>query len=205
VAKRRIDPEFEMPAGATPIDADEIQGLLIDTITNQAELNFAEQQSIIESSKWIFEKNHKNILSDQFFKSLHKKMFQSVWTWAGVHRKTNKNIGVEFYEIATEIKKLCDDCEYWIEHKTYVWTEIAARFHHKVVWIHPFANGNGRFARILTDILLKKHNQAALSWGRNTYSEDDFSAESKLRAEYILSLREGDAKKFQRLIEFIRS
>lgn len=205
MAKRKIEPHFEMPEGATPLDPDEIQGLLIDTITTQGELNFAEQQSIIESSKWIFETNHKSILTDQFFKNLHKKMFQSVWAWAGKHRKANKNIGVEPHNISTEIKKLCDDCEYWIENKTYDWNEIAARFHHKVVWIHPFANGNGRFSRILTDILLKKYKQPPLSWGRNTFSKDDFSSESKLRTEYILSLRDADNKKFQKLIQFIQS
>ena len=194
-----------MPEGATKLDPDKIQGLLIDTISTQAELNFAEQQSIIESSKWIFETNHKNILNDQFFKNLHRKMFESVWRWAGKHRTTSKNIGVEPYKISTEIKKLCDDCEYWIENQTYDWNEIAARFHHKVVWIHPFANGNGRFSRILTDILLKKYQQPSLTWGRNTYSKDDFSSESVLRTEYILSLREADNKKFQKLIHFIRS
>ncbi len=205
MAKRKISPSLEMPEGATKLDPDEIQGLLIDTISTQAELNFAEQQSIIESSKWIFETTHKNILTEQFFKNLHKKMFQSVWRWAGKHRTTNKNIGVEPYKISIEIKKLCDDCEYWNENKTYDWNEIAARFHHKVVWIHPFANGNGRFSRILTDILLKKYNQTPLTWGRNTYSKDDFANESQLRTEYILSLRDADNKRFQKLIHFIRS
>lgn len=205
MAKRKINPSFEMPEGATPLDPDEIQGLLIDTISTQAELNFAEQQSIIESSKWIFEINHKNILTDQFFKNLHKKMFQSVWRWAGKYRTTNKNIGVDRNMIPVEIKKLCDDCEYWIENKTYDWDEIAARFHHKVVWIHPFANGNGRFSRILTDILLKKYQQSALTWGRNSYAKDDFATESDLRREYISSLREADNKKFQKLMQFITS
>jgi Fic-DOC domain mobile mystery protein B len=205
MAKSKISPSFELSDGATPLDPNEIQGLLIDTITTQAELNFTEQQSIIESSEWIFETNHKNILTDQFFRKLHKKMFQSVWAWAGVHRKTNKNIGVESYEIATEIKKLCDDCEYWIQQKSFDWTEIAARFHHRLVWIHPFANGNGRFSRILTDMLLRKHKQTPLTWGRNTYSKDDFATESNLRKEYILSLREADNKKFQRLIHFVRN
>ena len=203
MAKRKIEPHFDMPEGATPLDLDEIQGLLIDTITTQGELNFAEQQSLIESSKWIFETNHKNILTDQFFKNLHKKMFQSVWAWAGKYRTTNKNIGVEPYKISTEIKNLCDDCEYWIENKTYEWVEIAARFHHKVVWIHPYANGNGRFSRILTDILLKKHRQPKLTWGQITYTQNDFSTESCLRTEYILSLREADQKKYKKLMAFM--
>lgn len=205
IAKEKLTSHFETPSGATPLNADELKGLLIDTISTQAELNFAEQQSIIESSKWIYSTNHKNILSDIFFRKLHRKMFESIWDWAGIYRASEKNIGIEPYKIAGEIKKLCDDCEYWIKHNTFDWPELAARFHHKVVWIHPFANGNGRFARILTDILLKEHRQLLLSWGRNTFNGDDFMSESKLRAEYIASLREADNKKFQRLIEFIKS
>ena len=203
MAKRKVN--FKTPEGATPLDADEIQGLLIDTISTQAELNFAEQQSIIESSKWIFETNHRNLLTDQFFQKLHKKMFQSVWNWAGKYRTTNKNIGVDYHNISIEIKKLCDDCQYWIEHESYDWTELAARFHHRLVWIHPFANGNGRFSRILTDILLRRHQQLSLTWGRNTYPKDDLTDESNLRTEYILSLHEADNRRFQKLIHFIRS
>ena len=166
--------------GATALDPDEIEGLRIDSISTQAELNFAEQQSILDSSEWIFSKHHKNILNEQFFKRLHKKMFQSVWKWSGSFRKSNKNIGVEPHLIAVEIKKLCEDCQYWIEHQSYDWDEIAARFHHKVVWIHPFPNGNGRFSRILTDILLKKHNQPKLSWGKLKFPDDDLATESSL-------------------------
>ena len=132
-------------------------------------------------------------------------MFQSVWNWAGKYRTTNKNIGVDPYKISIEIKKLCDDCDYWIQNNTYDWNEIAARFHHKVVWIHPFANGNGRFSRILTDILLKRYQQTPLTWGRTAYPKDDFTDESNLRTEYILSLREADRKQYQKLIHFIRS
>jgi len=205
MAKIKNELKFEMPAGATPLDPDEVQGLLLETVTTQGELNFAEQQSILESSKWIFERNHKDILSERFFKKLHQKMFESIWAWAGKFRTTNKNIGVDPHKISTEIKLLCENCQYWTQHQSYDWPETAARFHHKLVWIHPFANGNGRFSRILTDILLKHHKQEPLSWGRKTFSKDDFSNDSDLRLEYISSLREADHKKFDRLIRFIHN
>ncbi len=96
-----------MPEGVSPLDHYEMQRILIDPISTQAKINFAEQQSINESSNWIFQTNHNNILTDQFLKS-----FQSVWVWAGKYRMTNKNNGVESYKILTEIKNLCDDCEY---------------------------------------------------------------------------------------------
>lgn len=204
MAKRKITGNFIEPEGATKLDPDEMDGLLIDSVSTQSELNFAEQQSILNSSEWIFKKNHKDILNGKFFKTLHKKMFESVWKWSGTFRKTNKNIGVEPHSIAVEIKKLCDDCKYWIEHQSYDWDELSARFHHKVVWIHPFPNGNGRFSRILTDLLRKAHGHPKLTWGQNTFVKNDFSTESQLRAEYILSLKEADQKKIKRLIEFIK-
>lgn len=205
MAKRKVTGSFETPAGATKLDLDEMSGLLIDSISTHFELNFAEQQSILDSSQWIFDRNHKDILNEQFFKKLHRRMFQSVWKWAGSLRTTNKNIGVDPHTIAVEIKKLCDDCQYWIDHESYEWNELAARFHHRIVWIHPFPNGNGRFSRVLTDLLMKKYGQQKLSWGQKTFAKDDFSTESQLRTEYILSLREADNKKLQRLINFIQS
>ncbi len=186
--------KLQYPEGATPLDLDEIEGLLIDTITTQAELNTAEQESILSESKWIYEKNHKDVLSDKFFKTLHKKMFKNVWKWAGQYRKSGKSIGVMWDQVPVEIKKLCDDTKYWIDNKTLNWDETAARFHHRVVWIHPFPNGNGRFGRIITDLLMKEYKQEQFSWGQTlSQNMNDFAIESQLRNEYISSLRDRSA------------
>jgi len=40
------------------------------------------------------------------------------------------------------------------------------RFHHQLVSkIHPFANGNGRHARMITDVIAVKNGQEEFSWG----------------------------------------
>jgi fido (protein-threonine AMPylation protein) len=42
---------------------------------------------------------------------------------------------------------------YWLERGTYPLDEIAARFHHRLVAIHPFPNGKGRHGRLMADLL----------------------------------------------------
>lgn len=74
--------------------------------------------------------------------------------WAGKSRRSGKNIGIDAYRIPTELRQLLDDCRYWIENATYEPDEIATRFHHRLVWVHIFPNGNGRHARLATDLLL---------------------------------------------------
>ena len=93
-------------------------------------------------------------------------MFNEVWGWAGNFRKTDKNIGVDKFIIPQELRKLIDDCKYWIENKTYPDDEIAIRFKHRLVKIHPFPNGNGRHSRICADILISKGlKKEIFSWG----------------------------------------
>jgi len=192
-----------LPFGATPLDPNETNGLLINGITTHGELNTAEQEGILNESQWIFGRNHKHVLTDAFFKELHKRMFSSVWKWAGKYRQTDKNIGVDKHQISIEVKKICDDTAFWIESQTYPWNELGARFHHRVVWIHPFPNGNGRFSRILTDILMKSYEQAPFTWGQKSGVGDDFVKDMALRKEYITALQEADQKNYARLIKFM--
>lgn len=83
-------------------------------------------------------------------------MFSDIWKWAGEFRKTNKNIGVDKTIIGVELKKLLDDCKYWIEQKVFLVHEIAVRLSHRMVFIHPFATGNGRHSRLIADVLINK-------------------------------------------------
>jgi Fic-DOC domain mobile mystery protein B len=128
--------EFEYPEGATPIDANEIEGLLLTHITTRAELDRWEQDNINEALAWVEERKPTDILNESFMKLLHNKMFCNVWKWAGKFRQSEKNIGVPWYKISVELKKLCEDVEYWIENKTFSDNETAARFHHRLVSIH---------------------------------------------------------------------
>ena len=192
---------FEYPQGATPIDPGEIEGLLLTHITTRSELDRWEQDNINEALAWVETHKPKDILNEPFMKMLHNKMFCNVWKWAGKFRRTEKNIGVSWYNISVELKKLCDDVEYWIKNKTFPDDEIAARFHHRLVSIHLFPNGNGRHARLAADILLEHVlNKPPFTWGNANLVKS-----GRDRKRYIESLVTADRGDYKNLLEFARS
>jgi Fic-DOC domain mobile mystery protein B len=191
--------KFVYPEGATPLDEDERNALIPKHITLQSELNEWEQTNILEANKWGFDQKHTNILSIGFMQKLHKKMFNETWTWAGQFRKTLKNIGITPYDIPQELAKLCADVELQIDFASLPFDEIAARLHHRLVWIHPFPNGNGRHARIYTDILLTYYQKPKFTWG-----QDSLLTPTQTRKDYIHALREADRHNFSPLFEFVR-
>jgi Fic-DOC domain mobile mystery protein B len=193
--------KFVTPEGATPLDPDEADGLLLSHITTRAELDRWEQENIAEAEAWAFRRNHPDILTDGFARRLHKRMFGNIWRWAGTYRKTGKNIGLDAWQIATELRTLCDNCTVWIEHAVYPPDEIAVRFHHRLTAIHPFANGNGRHARLMTDVLLAHLlRQPPFSWGSgNLINAGD------CRKQYIDALRAADQYDYKLLLAFVRS
>ena len=193
--------EINYPQGATPLDKNEMQGILLSHITTRAELDRWEQDNINEALAWLEKYKPKDILNESFIKKLHKKMFGNVWKWAGKFRQSEKNIGIQWYNIPTELKKLFDDVRYWIEHKTFSEDETAARFHHRLVSIHPFANGNGRHARLMADILLEK----VLSKPRFTWGNSDLAKTGDDRQRYIQALIAADKSEYNLLLEFVRS
>jgi len=193
--------ELDYPEGATPINADEIEGLLLTHITTRAELDRWEQDNINEALTWIEERKPKDVLNESFMKLLHSKMFCNVWKWAGTFRQSEKSISVSWYRISIELRKLCDDIKYWIENKTFSEDEIAARFHHRLVSIHLFPNGNGRHARLIADVLLENIlSRPPFTWGNANLvkSSDD-------RKRYIESLIAADGGEYKLLLEFVRS
>jgi Fic-DOC domain mobile mystery protein B len=188
---------FETIDDATLLDSDEAEGLIPDHITRQKELNEWEQMNIQKGELWAFRTKHKNILSTEFLKTLHIKMFSETWHWAGQFRKTQKNIGIEANQIPIELKKMFDNVQYWIDHKTYPLEEIAIRLHHQIVYIHPFPNGNGRLSRLYTDLFLKNQGHPKFNWGAGNLFET-----GELRKKYISALRKADQHDFQDLLDF---
>ena len=140
-SKKKINQE--LPPGATPLDAEDLEGLLPKYITTRREFNDAEFKNIIDASKKIFFIQKKFQFTIGSLYRIHKEMFDNVWKLAGKKRKTKKNIVVDKTQIDVELKKLLDDLEYWLEHDMNI-VEISARLHHRLVFIHPFNNGNGR-------------------------------------------------------------
>lgn len=193
------DSLFPDDAASTPLSAEEREGLKLSYITTRGDLNAAEQQNIIKAQTWAFKRKNK-VVSRGYLNDLHKRMYGDVWSWAGTYRQTEKNIGVDPIRIQTDLQQLLDDLSYWIEHATYEPDEIAARFHHKLVLIHPYPNGNGRHARLATDILLKEMAQKPFTWGSASRMTAD-----EARMRYIAALRAADGYEFGPLLGFARS
>lgn len=195
---------LKYPPGATPLNPNEIAGLRLTYISTQNELSAAEQDNIIQGEKWAFAKKRKNFLSEKFLRDLHKKMFGHVWRWAGLYRTSDKSIGVTWHHIPAEINKLLADVRYWITYETYPIDEIAARFHHRLVWIHPFPNGNGRWARMMADVLLFNLDQKTFSWGAKSKT-GSLGEKSVARQNYIRALQLADTRNYKKLFKFVRS
>jgi len=192
---------FDYPEGATPIDRDEADGLRLTHITTREELNLFEAENIREGMLWAMRSRSKELLDAAFICLLHKKMFGDVWRWAGAFRSSNKNIGVMREQIGIELRKLCGDACFWAENRIYAPDEIAARFHHRLVFIHPFVNGNGRHARLMTDLLLEKTlGRPRFSWGGA-----GLESASDVREAYIQALRAADRHDYAPLLAFVRS
>lgn len=193
---------WEYPPGATPLDPDEANGLIPQHITTQKQLNEWEQVNILEAEKWINRQHFDSvkIFTTDFIKKLHQRMFNETWKWAGQFRQTNKNIGVEWVCIAVDLKILLDDLQYQIKNSAYPMDELAARFHHRLVSIHPFANGNGRHARMMTDILLLAQGHDRFSWGR----AKNLAELPPVREQYINALRAADKMNYAPLLDFVR-
>ena len=193
--------DFQYPEGATPLDFDEMEGLKFGHITTRAELNRFEQDGINEALQWLDSRRKDDILTEKFIKTLHQKMFEKVWRWAGSFRKSGKNIGVDWHQIGIQLHVLLQDTRYWIDHKTYQEDEIAVRFHHRLVWIHLFANGNGCHARLMTDLLLKEVlEQKPFTWNVN-----GLDVETQVRDRYLEALRKADKHDYSLLLGFVRS
>lgn len=193
------DPPGPQDDAGTELTEEEREALIPSYITLRSELNEAEQANILQGEQWAFARNH-NVLAEQFLINLHQRMFGNVWRWAGQYRSSGKNIGVDAYRIPTELRQLLDDCRYWIENNTYKLDEIALRFHHKLVWIHLYPNGNGRHARLAADLLLKSMGLERFSWGSKNLVDD-----GKTRKRYIAALQAADEHDLGPLLEFVRS
>jgi Fic-DOC domain mobile mystery protein B len=190
-------------AGQTPLDEEEKRDL-IPTILTREDLDNFEQENILEARAWVMQKstlNKVDVFDEKFLLNLHKRMYGHVWKWAGKFRKTNKNIGVEYFQIPTELRLLLDDAKFWLENKSFSIEDIAVMFHHRLVKIHLFPNGNGRHARLCADIVIAKYNASKLSWGGNS----DLTKPDEIRKRYISALREADAGNYQPLIGFANS
>lgn len=188
------------PEGATPLDRDELAGIKHKYVSRRSELDHLEQSNILEGVRWLQKQKSPDVLSESFLCELHKRLFGSVWRWAGTYRKTEKNIGVAPYSIPVDLRTLLDDAKFWVEHGTYKPKELAVRFHHRLVWIHPFPNGNGRHARIMANgLLVKVLGEPEIDWSGGI----SLGKANNRRKSYIAALRAADDRSYKPLLSFV--
>lgn len=192
--------EIEYPEGATPLDPDELEGLRFKHISTRGERDQLEQANITKGLQWLDKQKSPDVLNERFVCDLHTRLFGDIWKWAGNFRRTEKNIGIDPVHISIQLRQLLDDASFWIKNDTYQPKELAARFHHRLVYIHPFPNGNGRHARIMADVVLTKLMGAPeIDWAGGYRLEDM----NERRTQYIAALREADRHDFAALLEFV--
>ncbi len=189
---------FNYPEGATPINEDEAAGLIPGHITTQRELNEWESQNIQKATTWGLSRKRNEVLTVDFIKELHRRMFNETWTWAGRFRQRDMNIGVAWEKVSVEIYKLLGNARLWLGESVFSTQESAVRLHFRMVVIHPFVNGNGRHARLLADILLFNHDLPRIDWGATS-----LDSPGTARERYINVLRATDGGDFGPLLSYI--
>ncbi|GAW86886.1 conserved hypothetical protein [Bathymodiolus platifrons methanotrophic gill symbiont] len=194
----------ELPIGATPLTPDDANGLIPKHIATRGQLDQFESRNIQQGLLWAMKtkRTPSDILNIDFCLKLHKQMFNKSWSWAGQFRKYEVNIGNIPPEIvAVQLKNLCDDAKAWIEFSSYPLDEIAIRLHHRMVYIHPFPNGNGRHSRIMADLLLKALGQPLFTWGNKA----NLTLQSQSRVDYLAALRLADKGDLSALLDYART
>jgi Fic-DOC domain mobile mystery protein B len=190
----------ELDDGQTPLDPDESNGLIPKWVATRGDLNAAEADNIRRSTIWGDRQLAAGVpvASEAFLRGLHAAMFKDVWDWAGIFRSTERNIGVAPHQIAPLLRNLFNDTDAWREFNTYDLDEQAARLHHKLTWIHPFPNGNGRVSRYLADYYLCQNGGARFSWGASLPSHES-------RRRYLAAIRAAYVHDFALLFAYVRT
>jgi len=192
-----------VPNDSTPLDGEELQGLRLSYVSSRRELNVAESRNVEAGVRWAGKARRVDeVLDISFLKALHLAMFGDVWRWAGTFRKTDKNIGVPWWEITIALTQLTLDVTAWVSGGSLAWTadEIGVRFHHRLVAIHPFPNGNGRHSRLAADLLVEALGEQRFSWGRVQLADPSIT-----RASYITALQSADRNDMSLILNFARS
>ncbi len=191
------NPLIPLGDGHTPLGDDDRQGLKLTYVTTRDELNEAEQENILRARQGRRPPTVEALLDDKYLRDLHRAMFGDVWTWAGQYRQLEMSLGIDPVQIAVRVRDLVSDTKIWIASEEPL--IAAVRFHHRLVWIHPFSNGNGRHGRLAADYLIVALGQPPLTWGAFSGARNI----EQVRQQYLIALRAADRGDFGPLEEFV--
>lgn len=181
--------------GATPLD--DISGLRQRHLRTREELNAAEAENIRKVVvRYLISRPPTRMppFDARWCSSLHRQMFGEVWHWAGTYRRTQTNLGVAPAVIESSMHELIEDVRSWRSAGLGL-SEQSAQLHHRAVQIHPFLNGNGRWARMLSNIWRRHHHAPIVEWPEQTVGSSSF-----IRAEYLSALKAADGGDIQPLV-----
>ena len=186
--------------GQTPLEPEEITGLLLQIRTREA-LNQVEEENILRARLWAAESPlvRARLLTEPVIRRVHRQMFGGVWRWAGKYRTSERNLGHPWQRLSADIHQLCGSFAFRVEQKSEDPDELAVDFHYQLVRVHAFPNGNGRHARFCADRLVENLGRAAFSWGRA-----DLARTGDARAQYLSALIEADAGDPVAMLKFSR-
>jgi len=190
-----------LAAGATSLDGEEMEGLLPSHLVSRSQLNEWEQQNIEAALLWLSRQRRPRPLEESWLRRLHREMFGQSWRWAGQYRSSDKSIGADWRQIRMQVPALLADIAFQVEHHVDPVDLIVIRFHHRLVSIHPFPNGNGRHARLIADVLIEQLGAPRFSWGGSSSLVDT----SGLRQQYIAALQQADRGDVSSLLAFARA
>ncbi len=185
--------------GATPLE--DVSDLIPTHILSRDELNEWEAANILKASRRFMARRKEAKITIEWLKSVHRAMFDDTWAWAGKFRRKNFNIGADWHLIPEQMKSLVDDINFWEEADNSLnLFEQSVRIHHRLVKIHPFINGNGRHARLVSDIFLYTHNEKLPKW-----PDKELIDKSDVRKKYIFALQAADKGNYKLLETFIHN
>lgn len=183
---------------------EDISDLLLRHLTTRESRNTVELETIGRAyDKYVFRGRKKNAgnkwLTEEYIRQVHRDMFGGIWNWAGKYRQVNLNIGITWSQIPEQITVLCDDFVFWNTTQSAMpILEVAARLQNRLTHIHPFKNGNGRHARLITDIFLRSQDHPLPKWPQIQLIEHG----DAVRREYIAAMKQADMGNFDPLITF---
>jgi Fic-DOC domain mobile mystery protein B len=186
----------------TELSDEERAGLKPKWIKTRADLNRAESQNIADAVAWVYQSRlrAKVIVSEAWLRQLHRRIYGEVWSWAGKYRTTDKNLGVPKHEVVSSLAQHIDNASFWLTSDIYEHDELAIRFGHRLVWIHPFPNGNGRWHRLASDALIMSLGGTRFTWG----GAGELAEQSPMREQYLRAIRLADGQDFSKLLMFAR-
>ncbi len=196
-----VDEIVDQPEGATPLD--DISGLLRDDITTRGQLDEAEGLNIVNALEWLERGRHPDVFTAEFYQELHSRMYDQVWSWAGTLRSetgARPTLGVPPERVPMELGRVAREYNReWEDRGEEKLLPFIARYHHALVLVHPFNNGNGRWSRLSCDAVVEHLiKEPPIVWATDTLVKD-----SDERSTYIAALKQADELNYQPLIKYL--